>query len=124
MSALDALAEPPPPSPSTTDDSLIVASTDLEKLRVAGDTKILPSDRDREAIARGQQTAIVGVFKVCVDDSGAVASTRLLRSTNYRDYDAKLEREIKAWRYRPFVVDGKPTPVCTAVTFVYKPASP
>jgi protein TonB len=24
-----------------------------------------------------------------------------------------------AWRYYPFLVGGEPTPVCTAVTFIY-----
>jgi hypothetical protein len=27
---------------------------------------------------------------------------------------------IRAWRYQPFVVDGKPTPVCTRVMFVFR----
>jgi hypothetical protein len=27
---------------------------------------------------------------------------------------------MNGWRYRPFVSDGKPTPVCTPITFIYQ----
>ena len=43
----------------------------------------------------------------------------MLRSTGVIPYDRRIEREIYAWRYRPFLVNGEATPVCTAVTFVY-----
>jgi hypothetical protein len=26
---------------------------------------------------------------------------------------------MRTWTYRPFLVNGKPAPVCTAVTFIY-----
>jgi hypothetical protein len=26
---------------------------------------------------------------------------------------------MNAWKYRPFMVNGKAVPVCTAVTFIY-----
>jgi hypothetical protein len=35
-------------------------------------------------------------------------------------YDRKLVHDLREGsRYRPFVVDGVPSPVCTAVTFIY-----
>lgn len=35
-------------------------------------------------------------------------------------YDAKIAAELAKWRYSPYEVDGKPVPVCTAVTFSYR----
>ena len=45
---------------------------------------------------------------------------RQLKSTGYPGYDQTLQNAILAWQFRPYEVDGKPVPVCTAVTFVYK----
>jgi hypothetical protein len=42
-----------------------------------------------------------------------------LKTTGFPAYDQKIGREIHTWRYRPFWVDGRPQPVCTAVTFIY-----
>jgi hypothetical protein len=35
------------------------------------------------------------------------------------DYDAKIMREMRRWAYRPYTVNGKAVPVCTAATFIY-----
>jgi protein TonB len=43
----------------------------------------------------------------------------MLKSTGAIAYDRKIEREIYGWRYRPFILNGEPTPVCTTVTYVY-----
>lgn len=42
-----------------------------------------------------------------------------LRSTGFPAYDEKILRELRQWQYRPFLVNGKPVAVCTAVTFIY-----
>jgi hypothetical protein len=34
-----------------------------------------------------------------------------------------IEHKMLDWRYRPFLVDGKPTAVCTEVTFIYQQVS-
>jgi hypothetical protein len=33
--------------------------------------------------------------------------------------DERVVNEIKAWRYKPLLIDGKPVAVCTALTFIY-----
>ena len=40
-------------------------------------------------------------------------------STRYEAYDARLVTAARAWRYRPYTVNGTPMPVCGMVTFVY-----
>ena len=44
----------------------------------------------------------------------------MLKSTGFSAYDQTIQSTIRGtWRYRPFLVNGKAAPVCTAVTFIY-----
>ena len=62
---------------------------------------------------------LAGAFKLGLTDNGGIASVHQLKSTGFSAYDAKIQREMRTWRYRPFVVNGKAVPVCTSVTFIY-----
>ena len=44
---------------------------------------------------------------------------RILESSQYVAYDRYLFDSMRAWRYRPHHIDGKPTPVFSRVKFVY-----
>ena len=44
-------------------------------------------------------------------------------SSGFPAYDQKIQREMRNWKYRPFMVNGKAAPVCTAVTFIYQQKS-
>lgn len=96
-----------------------VSPAALERLRSGGETNILPDDDTKIAIAKAGKTKVVGLFKLCVDTSGAIASIDRLKSTGFAAYDQLIEQKIHDWRYKPFLIDGKPAPVCTAVTFIY-----
>jgi tetratricopeptide (TPR) repeat protein len=91
----------------------------LEANRIAGTKEILPDEATETEIERSGKTRLVASLKLCVSDTGAIQSVTLLKPTGFAAYDAKLQDQIKTWRYRPFLVDGKPAAVCTAVTFVY-----
>lgn len=80
---------------------------------------ILPDDATKTAITRSQRDKVVGSFKLCISDTGAVTGVTALKSTGFPDYDAKIIREMNTWAYRPYLVNGKAAPVCTAVTFIY-----
>jgi len=44
----------------------------------------------------------------------------MLKSTGFPAYDSKIQTKIRGeWRYKPYNVNGKAVPVCTAVTFIY-----
>jgi len=113
------LPPPPPPPPPPPAPPQIVAPAVLEALRIAGDAKIEPDDATKKQIAADLRNKIVGTFKLCVGTDGAVTSVVLLKSTRYDAYDAKLASAMRAWKYKPFLVAGRATPVCTAVTFIY-----
>jgi hypothetical protein len=92
-------------------------------LRISGETQIVPDEPTRKAIAKADKR-IIGSFKLCVDTKGIVSSVALLKSTGYRDYDAKLQFTMRSWRYRPTLAGGKPVAICGIVTFLYSQPKP
>jgi protein TonB len=102
--------EPAPP---------VVPEAMLKGHLINGDTQIQASRSDRIKIARLPDRRVVGVVKLCISDAGAVTSSQLLKSTGFADYDRRLVRGVRRWRYKPYRVGGKPAAVCTSVRFVY-----
>ncbi|HEX7843186.1 MAG TPA: hypothetical protein VF469_37200 [Kofleriaceae bacterium] len=96
-----------------------VAPPALESHRIVGEKNIVPDDQTKNLISALGRNKLVGSFKLCITTEGQVASVVMLKSTGFSSYDQKIEREIHRWLYSPFVFDGRPTPVCTAVTFIY-----
>lgn len=88
--------------------------------RIDGDKRISPDHLTIAELQRSEKTNIIGVFQVCIDSKGDVADIGVVRSTNFRAYDAKIQRQIRTWRYQPVLLDGKPAPVCTMVTLIYQ----
>jgi hypothetical protein len=43
-----------------------------------------------------------------------------MKSTGFDAYDRLIEQKMLDWRYQPFLIGGKPTAVCTAITFIYQ----
>ena len=105
---------PPPPPPS------IVPPAALEAFRTSGSKTIDPDDATKHQIAASGRTKIIGTFKLCVDVSGAITDVKTLKSTSFGAYDDNITKTIQqTWKYKPILVQGRPTPVCTAVTFIY-----
>jgi periplasmic protein TonB len=110
---------PPPPPPPPPAPPQIVPPTLLEGSRVAGNAQIAPADVTKTEIQRSGKDKIVGTFKLCITITGDVNTVSMIKSTGFNAYDAKIQGEMRAWRYRPYMVNGKVVPVCTAVTFIY-----
>jgi hypothetical protein len=91
----------------------------LEGSRISGDKNIIPDDVTKTEIQRSGKDRIVGSFKLCLSDAGDITAITQLKSTGFSAYDGKIQREMRNWKYRPFMVNGKPSRVCTAVTFIY-----
>jgi hypothetical protein len=97
-----------------------VPPTMLEGRRVAGDKTIVPDDATKTEIQRSGKDRVVTSWKLCTDETGAVTEIKVLKPSGFAAYDAKIEREMKAWKYQPYTTPaGRPVPVCTAVTFIY-----
>jgi TonB family protein len=97
-----------------------VPPTALESLRVAGDKDIYPDEVTRAAIAQAGKTRLVIPLKVCVDAAGAVEQVVILKASGFPAYDEALRAGVRAWRYRPFVINGSAVKVCSIVQFMYR----
>jgi hypothetical protein len=97
-----------------------VPPTALEASRIAGEKLISPDDVTKTEINRSGKDRVVGTFKLCITVDGAIQNVTMMKSTGFATYDTKIQGTIRSsWRYRPFNVNGKAVPVCTAVTFIY-----
>ena len=123
-------AAPPPPAPTiaavaspappVAAAAQIVAPAALEANRIAGNKLIAPDGLTQDAINRAGSDALVSTYKVCVTADGAISLVAQMKSSGFPVYDEKIRSTIRAeWRYRPYLVAGVPTPVCTALRFVY-----
>ncbi len=110
---------PPPPPPPPPAPPQNVAPTALEASRISGEKNIVPDDVTKTEIQRSGKTRLVVPAKICLNASGTVKSANVLKSSGFPSYDKKIEREMRAWKYKPFMVNGTAAPVCSAVTFVY-----
>jgi eukaryotic-like serine/threonine-protein kinase len=106
---------PPPPTPPQN-----VTPTALDANRLSGDKEISPDNTTQSEIGRSGVDKVMGSFKLCITPEGNVSSVTQLKSTGFAQYDAKIQNTIRnKWRYRPYIVNGKPASVCTAVRFIY-----
>jgi protein TonB len=113
-------APPPPPPPPPPAPPATVAPTALDANRISGEKLIVPDDVTKTEISRSGKDKLVGTYKLCITADGNISSVGQLKSTGFAAYDSKIQNTIRGeWRYRPFMVNGKAAPVCTAVTFIY-----
>ncbi len=111
---------PPPPPPPPPAPPQNVPPTLLESSRVAGEKQIVPDDVTKTEIQRSGKDKIIGSFKLCINAGGEITAVTMLKSTSFPAYDNKIQGKMRSeWKYRPFAVNGKAVPVCTAVTFIY-----
>ncbi|HEY0986623.1 MAG TPA: hypothetical protein VGD80_06205, partial [Kofleriaceae bacterium] len=97
----------------------------LDGLRIKGEKNIVPDDVDKNAIQAASRSSgdpamrLIASFKLCINREGKVSHVRILKSSGFPGYDHKIQTETMGWEYRPYLVDGKAVPVCTAITFIY-----
>ena len=109
----------PPKPPAPAKAPTIVPPAVIEALRISGETQILPPGGVASEMVHDNHMRSTGAFRVCLTTTGAVSSVVMVVSTKYPAYDEVLAAGLRAWRYRPFLVDNRPTAVCGNVTFIY-----
>ena len=109
----------PPPPPPPPEPPQVVPQQALEAQRVSGDKSISPDDETKQLIRRSGSSRVVATVKMCISAGGTVTSINVIKSSGYPAYDRKIQAKMREWRYRPFQVNGKATPVCSPVTFIY-----
>jgi len=114
----EALAHLSIPMPTRTPENRIFIGP-AQLHRTKGNKLVVPDDESKLAIQKAGISRVIGTFQFCIDESGHVGDLALLRSTSVPPYDSKILRELSHWEFKPYIDDGKPVPVCTAVTFIY-----
>jgi TonB family protein len=114
-----AAVSPIPDPPKVVIKIPVVPPTVLNALRTSGNTQIHPSEGVKVKIKFDQKDKVVGSVKLCIQADGAIGSVSMIQSTGYPEYDQALLSGVRSWRYRPYTVNGVPTPACSPVSFVY-----
>jgi TonB family protein len=98
----------------------VMPATMIEGARIAGDPRPpLPHSILQLMVAQGVRSTRV-VARMCLSTGGLPTSIALLKRSGYPEADRRIEEAMRGWRYRPYLMNGKPVPVCTAVTFDYR----
>jgi hypothetical protein len=110
----------PPDPPPHKDEVRNVTAETLKALFQSGEREIHPPDTVVTQMQRDGKSETLGIFKLCLDAAGAPSSVAMLRSTGYDAYDSRLAAGMWQWRYRPFQVNGRGVPVCSAIHFKFR----
>jgi TonB family protein len=112
---------PPPGSIDRTEPPGLrhVSQAVVEARRISGTGMIFPSTAVRLQMQRRGVRRIGAVVNFCLSPSGLVQSLHFKGASGFPVYDLALLETMRTWRYSPYMVDGKASPVCTEVTFVY-----
>lgn len=95
-----AVAEPPKPAETRPARTPLVAANAVTKL--AGEVPILH--------ARTAKDGGAVLAKMCIDDQGRVSSVKIVKANP--EIASDLQAALASWRYKPYLRDGKPSPVC------------
>jgi hypothetical protein len=118
----EVLPLPPAPSKTKRDPFVFAEGTKhalLEGHRIAGQIMIAPDDETKKAIHNAGIRRVMGTFRLCMDETGKVETVLPLRSTGVASYDRRIIGGMLAWRYSPYMIDGRAVAVCTAITYIY-----
>lgn len=121
LRASELAVAPPPESIVRTEPSEAPHMTAVvyEARRLAGPRKVMPSAPVRIAMQRLGLSRFHATLKLCLSSSGLVANLRILESSEFSSYDLELLETLRTWRYSPYMIDGKASPVCTLIEIVY-----
>jgi|GEM_PF-1732324 len=87
--------------------------------RIFGVTRIQPDDRDKTVIGKSKVDAIEVVVEYCIDEQGSVGKEFLVEPSGLPSYDAKVIAYVKQWKFKPFLIAGVPSRVCSGLKIHY-----
>lgn len=129
-SAAPASAEPAAPASAETPGlprvpgapavvSRTVGAKELEQLRLSGQTQLEPPASERRLMEQCGVSRVVVSLKLCIDAAGVPSSVELVSASRLPAYEAQLAEAVDKWRYRPYLVESRPSAVCGPVTFAF-----
>jgi hypothetical protein len=91
----------------------------LKAQQISGDTNIPASAATRTCMHRYHLDGLQGTVALCVDERGLVSASTMNRPSDCDEYNQQLLHAVRDWHYRPYLVDGRATAVCSTVEFMY-----
>jgi hypothetical protein len=86
-------------------------------------SELVPSERTRAAIARTPKRTVDAIFKICLDEHGAVASRRIVRTSGIAAFDDEALAYFKTFDQMEPVrrgVPGEAAPVAACSIFAFR----
>ncbi|HVV88412.1 MAG TPA: hypothetical protein VHE35_35460 [Kofleriaceae bacterium] len=99
---------------------VVIAPDKVPATWLSGDKNVFPADDVKDEIQRSSTHELHIAVMVCVDETGRPAQVSLLAPSGFTGYDLDIVNAVAAWRYQPYMVDGRVVPVCGLVDFGYR----
>jgi TonB family protein len=85
-----------------------------------GLVRVEPALSVRDSMQVTGERVLTTDIRFCVDEEGALVTTKLLGSSGYPAFDQRVLDEIQGLRYRPYRVKDQPVRACANATFTYE----
>lgn len=106
-----------PPPPKSTGPKLVSARVGNNLLAINPRVRPYKVQVDEELIERGDVKS--ATVRICVSAQGTVKSVQIIKRS-IPPIDAQLPTVIGRWKYKPYIVDGKPAEFCYPMLYTVK----
>jgi hypothetical protein len=93
----------------------VMVAPSVGRVQLAIDPNVPPYRPILPPEARRPGFVYWGLLKVCADAQGTVTRVTTIKPFSYLDLDQTVQETVRTWRYRPYLINGVPTPFCTPV---------
>jgi TonB family protein len=115
------LPAPPLPGPGVETPPAELLPDALAGIRISSERSIPPDDVTITQMRRMGSGPVTSSFQLCLNARGAVTGIVMLESSGFPRYDAKVQREMQQWRFKPYRFRGRPAAICAPFAFRYDP---
>lgn len=106
-----------PPPPKSTGPKLLTTKAGHSLLAINPQVRPYKVNVPEEYVARGDQ--YVAQIRICVSASGTVNSVKILKPS-IPVIDLQIPQVIPRWKYKPYMLEGKPTEFCYPMNYVVR----
>src|SRR5688572_6324873 len=106
-----------PPPPKSTGPKLLTTKAGHSLLAINPQVRPYKVNVPEEYVARGDQ--FVTQLRICVSPAGTVSSVKILKPS-IPVIDLQIPQVIPRWKYKPYLLDGKPTEFCYPMNYVVR----
>ena len=103
-----------PPPPKSTGPKLLTTKAGHSLLAINPQVRPYKVNVPEEYVSRGDE--YVAQIRICVNTQGTVSSVRILKPS-IPVIDLQIPQVIPRWKYKPYLVEGKPTDFCYPMNY-------